>query len=96
MLWNYLAIDAFERLVLLRGWTHERYTRWLTRAVVNAVCLALTVWLEFTADRPPAVTAWDCQPVTAEERTHRPLGTAQNRVAACVLGPLKDSSANAG
>ena len=38
LLWNYLAIDAFERLVLLRGWTHERYTRWLTRAVIDAIC----------------------------------------------------------
>lgn len=38
VLWNYLAIDAFERLVLIRGWTHERYTRWLTRAVINAIC----------------------------------------------------------
>jgi AcrR family transcriptional regulator len=38
VLWNYLAIDAFERLVLLQGWTHERYAQWLTRTVVNAIC----------------------------------------------------------
>ena len=38
VLWNYLAIDAFERLVLIQGWTHERYTRWLTRAVIDAIC----------------------------------------------------------
>jgi len=38
VLWNYLAIDAFERLVLTQGWTHERYTRWLTHAIINALC----------------------------------------------------------
>jgi AcrR family transcriptional regulator len=38
VLWNYLAIDTYERLVLTQGWTHDRYTRWLTRAVTNAIC----------------------------------------------------------
>lgn len=38
VLWNYLAIDAYERLVLIRGWTIERYTRWLTDAVTSALC----------------------------------------------------------
>jgi AcrR family transcriptional regulator len=38
VLWNYLAIDTFERLVLARGWTHERYTRWLAQAITNALC----------------------------------------------------------
>jgi AcrR family transcriptional regulator len=38
VLWNYLAIDAYERLVLTRGWRHDRYTRWLTRAVIHAIC----------------------------------------------------------
>jgi AcrR family transcriptional regulator len=38
VLWNYLAIDTYERLVLHRGWTHERYTRWLARAVTSALC----------------------------------------------------------
>jgi AcrR family transcriptional regulator len=38
VLWNYLAIDTYERLVLARGWAHDRYTRWLTRAVINAIC----------------------------------------------------------
>jgi hypothetical protein len=39
VLWNYLAIDTYERLVLTRGWTHERYRQWLTREVVNAICV---------------------------------------------------------
>jgi AcrR family transcriptional regulator len=38
VLWNYLAIDSYERLVLTQGWTQERYTRWLTRALTNAIC----------------------------------------------------------
>jgi AcrR family transcriptional regulator len=38
VLWNYLAIDAYERLVLHQGWSHERYARWLTRAVTSALC----------------------------------------------------------
>jgi AcrR family transcriptional regulator len=38
VLWNYLAIDSYERLVLTQGWTHERYTRWLTDALTNALC----------------------------------------------------------
>jgi AcrR family transcriptional regulator len=38
VLWNYLAIDHYERLVLMRGWSHDRYAQWLTRAVSSALC----------------------------------------------------------
>jgi AcrR family transcriptional regulator len=38
VLWNYLAIDSYERLVLGRGWSLERYTAWLTNAVTSALC----------------------------------------------------------
>ena len=37
VLWNYLAIDHYERLVLHQGWTLEAYTRWLTEAITDAV-----------------------------------------------------------
>jgi AcrR family transcriptional regulator len=37
VLWNYLAIDHYERLVMLRGWPLERYRTWLTRAVTEAL-----------------------------------------------------------
>jgi hypothetical protein len=38
VLWNYLAIDTYERLVLTQGWPLERYSDWLTRAIINALC----------------------------------------------------------
>jgi AcrR family transcriptional regulator len=38
MLWNYLAIDHYERLVLTQGWPLERYTRWLARAIASTIC----------------------------------------------------------
>lgn len=38
LLWNYLAIDHYERLVLTQGWPHERYSRWLTQAITSAIC----------------------------------------------------------
>jgi AcrR family transcriptional regulator len=38
VLWNYLAIDHYERLVLDRGWPLDRYTRWLTAALTAALC----------------------------------------------------------
>jgi AcrR family transcriptional regulator len=38
ILWNYLAIDHYERLVLTQGWSPDRYARWLTRAVTCALC----------------------------------------------------------
>ena len=38
VLWNYLAIDTYERLVLSQGWRLQRYTQWLTRAITTALC----------------------------------------------------------
>jgi AcrR family transcriptional regulator len=38
VLWNYLAIDHYERLVLLRGWTVVKYQQWLTAAITDALC----------------------------------------------------------
>ena len=38
MLWNYLAVDHYERLVLRRGWSLERYTGWPNDAVISALC----------------------------------------------------------
>jgi hypothetical protein len=38
VLWNYLAIDHYERLVLSRGWPLERYSRWLAEAITSALC----------------------------------------------------------
>ena len=38
VLWNYLAIDTYERLVLTQGWPLERYTSWLARAITSAIC----------------------------------------------------------
>ena len=38
MLWNYLAIDHYERLVLSQGWPLERYSRWLAEAITSALC----------------------------------------------------------
>ena len=38
VLWNYLAIDTYERLVLTQGWPLERYSRWLTHAITSAIC----------------------------------------------------------
>ena len=37
VLWNYLAIDHYERLVLSRGWPLERYSRWLAEALISAL-----------------------------------------------------------
>jgi AcrR family transcriptional regulator len=37
VLWNYLEIDHYERLVLSQGWTLERYTRWLAGAITSAL-----------------------------------------------------------
>src|SRR5437763_11707063 len=33
VLWNYHAIDHYERLVLTQGWSLERYSRWLADAM---------------------------------------------------------------
>ena len=38
VLWNYLAIDNYERLVLAQGWPLRRYSRWLARAIAGAIC----------------------------------------------------------
>jgi AcrR family transcriptional regulator len=38
VLWNYLAIDNYERLVLGQGWPLQRYARWLTRTIISAIC----------------------------------------------------------
>ncbi|MFC7450007.1 TetR/AcrR family transcriptional regulator [Rhodococcus daqingensis] len=38
VLWNYLSIDTYERLVLARGWTLDRYSDWLTRTIIAAIC----------------------------------------------------------
>ena len=38
VLWNYLAIDTYERLVLTQGWPLERYSGWLAHAIASAIC----------------------------------------------------------
>ena len=38
VLWNYLAIDTYERLVLSQGWSLDRYAHWLASAITNALC----------------------------------------------------------
>ncbi|MFD6392336.1 TetR/AcrR family transcriptional regulator [Nocardia sp. NPDC060259] len=37
VLWNYLAIDTYERLVLARGWSVDRYASWVARAIIAAI-----------------------------------------------------------
>ena len=39
VLWNYLAIDIYERLVLTQGWPLERYSQWLAHAITSALCM---------------------------------------------------------
>jgi AcrR family transcriptional regulator len=38
VLWNYLAIDPYERLVLTQRWPLDRYSRWLAHAITSALC----------------------------------------------------------
>lgn len=38
VLWNYLSIDAYERLVLTQKWPLEKYTHWLARTITCAIC----------------------------------------------------------
>ena len=38
VLWNYLAIDTYERLVITQGWPLERYAQWLAHAITSALC----------------------------------------------------------
>ncbi|MGW6620780.1 hypothetical protein ACWF99_06065 [Nocardia sp. NPDC055002] len=37
VLWNYLAIDTYERLALARGWSQQRYADWVARAIIAAI-----------------------------------------------------------
>jgi len=37
ILWNYLAIDAYERLVLIQEWSQQRYSNWLAHTMVSAL-----------------------------------------------------------
>jgi AcrR family transcriptional regulator len=39
VLWTYLAIDSYERLVLTQGWPLERYATWLGRAITSSLCV---------------------------------------------------------
>jgi AcrR family transcriptional regulator len=39
VLWNYLAIDHYERLVLTQSWPLERYAQWLAQAIISAICI---------------------------------------------------------
>ena len=43
VLWNYLAIDSYERLVLTQGWPLEQYSRWLASAIIGAISAVATV-----------------------------------------------------
>ena len=38
VLWNYLANDTYERLVLIRGWPLDQYSVWLAHAITSALC----------------------------------------------------------
>jgi AcrR family transcriptional regulator len=38
VLWNFLAIDNYERLVLSQEWSLERYSYWLARTITSALC----------------------------------------------------------
>jgi AcrR family transcriptional regulator len=38
VLWNYLAIDSYERLVLSQGWPLDRYSQWLAQAITGSIC----------------------------------------------------------
>jgi hypothetical protein len=38
VLWNYLAVDHYERPVLSQGWSLERYSRWPAVAITAALC----------------------------------------------------------
>ena len=37
LLWNYLAVDHYERLVLEQGWTPARYESWLAGAITGTL-----------------------------------------------------------
>jgi AcrR family transcriptional regulator len=38
VLWNYLAVDTYERLVLIQGWPLQKYADWLARTITRALC----------------------------------------------------------
>jgi AcrR family transcriptional regulator len=38
VLWNYLTVDTYERLVLTQGWPLDRYSQWLARTITSALC----------------------------------------------------------
>lgn len=38
VLWNYLSIDTYERLVLNQKWPLDTYIHWLTRTLTCAIC----------------------------------------------------------
>ena len=37
LLWNHLAIDHYERLVLGQRWTTARFGEWLSRSIASAI-----------------------------------------------------------
>jgi AcrR family transcriptional regulator len=38
VLWNYLAIDTYERLVLIQRWPFQQYSHWLAHTITSAIC----------------------------------------------------------
>ncbi|MEV6281617.1 helix-turn-helix domain-containing protein [Kribbella sp. NPDC051770] len=38
LLWTYISVEIYELLVLNRGWPLDRYTSWLSHALVAALC----------------------------------------------------------
>jgi AcrR family transcriptional regulator len=38
LLWTYISVELYELLVLLRGWTPERYGEHLAAAITAAIC----------------------------------------------------------
>lgn len=38
VLWTYIAVEQYELLVLGRGWSLDRYSAWISRAIIAAIC----------------------------------------------------------
>ena len=38
VLWTYISVELYELLVLLRGWSLERYAEHVTAAITTAIC----------------------------------------------------------
>ena len=38
VLWTYISVELYELLVLLRGWSLERYAEHVTTAITTAIC----------------------------------------------------------